>query len=192
MSGVGMELSNLTIDRIIIHQIFRRGEDAEKIEPIRSRDFTRFDLTAMEAFKGRVRDALGSGSKAVQMEIVNQGPNDLPVIIDRLVDMNDADFAFTSYDVATKLNDAQHRKAIPGGIVVVFSGRQGHPLKSFIGIIKAEIHSAYEKEVNQRTNEISLKFVEEVLLTPGTKLYKTAGFFERATAEASSEDLNAR
>lgn len=192
MSGVGMELSNLTIDRIIIHQIFRRGEDAEKIEPIRSRDFTRFDLTAMEAFKGRVRDALGSGSKAVQMEIVNQGPNDLPVIIDRLVDMNDADFAFTSYDVATKLNDAQHRKAIPGGIVVVFSGRQGHPLKSFIGMIKAEIHSAYEKEVNQRTNEISLKFVEEVLLTPGTKLYKTAGFFERATAEASSEDLNAR
>ncbi|AZD27575.1 hypothetical protein C4K23_0803 [Pseudomonas chlororaphis] len=76
---------------------------------------------------------------------MNQGASDLPAIIDNLVDMDDASFAISSYEVAKKLNDAQHRKAIPGGIVVVFSGCQGRPLKKFVGIIKAEIHSAYEK-----------------------------------------------
>lgn len=187
-----MELSNLVIDRIIIHQIFKRGDDAQKIEPLRSHDFTRFNEAAMDAFKSRVREALGGGSKAVEMEIVNHSATDLPSIIDELVDMDDEAFAVASYDVAKKLNDAQSRKAIPGGIVVVFSGRQGRPVRKFVGIIKAEIHSAYEKEVDEKTKEISLKFVEEVLLTPGTKLYKTAGFFEKADVDALSEDLNSR
>jgi|SRR3989344_224654 len=185
-----MELGNLVIDRIIIHQIYRRDEDGNKVTATRSHDYTRFDSTAMEAFKSRVRDALGEGSKAVQMEIVSQEPEDLSSIIDQMVDLSPVDFAVSSYEIAKKLTDAQKSKAIPGGIVVVFLGRQGHPAKKFLGIIKAEIHSAYEKEVNQQTNEISLKFVEEVLLTPGTKLYKTAGFFEKNNAGTGTDDLN--
>ncbi|ASF46782.1 nucleoid-associated protein [Methylovulum psychrotolerans] len=93
-------------------------------------------------------------------------------------------------DIAKKLTDAQQRKSIPGGIIVIFYGKQGHPLKKFLGIIKAEIHSAYEKELNKKTNEISLKYIEEALLTPGTRLYKTAGFFEKASYDETSTDLN--
>ncbi|MEW8063935.1 MAG: nucleoid-associated protein, partial [Candidatus Thiodiazotropha sp.] len=62
--------------------------------------------------------------------------------------------------------------------------------KKFLGVIKAEVHSGYEKEVNKKTNEISLKFVEELLLTPGTRLYKTAGFFEKAGYDEASSNLN--
>ncbi|MDA8482632.1 nucleoid-associated protein [Pseudomonas resinovorans] len=185
-----MELVNLTIDRIIIHQIYRRDDDGNKVTPTQSHEYTLFDNSAMEAFKSRVRDALGSGSKAVQMEIVNQEDTDLSSLVDSMADQSAEDFAISSYDIAMKLTNAQQRKAIPGGIVVVFLGRQGHPLKRFLGVIKAEIHSAYEKEVNSTTNEISLKFVEEVLLTPGTRLYKTAGFFERTEYDPSSSDLN--
>ncbi|NJA04554.1 nucleoid-associated protein [Methylococcaceae bacterium WWC4] len=185
-----MQLLNLSIDRIIIHQIYQRNQDGNKVDPSQSHEYTNFDHTAMEAFKARVIDALGEGSKAVQMEIVNQGQNDLPTLVDKMIDQDKASFAVSSYDIAKKLTDAQHRRSIPGGIIVIFSGKQGHPLKRFLGIIKAEIHSAYEKEVNQGTNEISLKFVEEVLLTPGTRLYKTAAFFEKSGHEDTSTDLN--
>jgi len=184
-----MQLLNLTIDRIIIHQIYERDDGGNKVNPKQSHEYTRFDSDAMEAFKSRVRDALGDGSKAVEMEIKNQELDDLPSLVNEMIDQDDTSFAVSSYDIAKKLTDAQHTRNIPGGIIVVFSGSQGSPAKRFLGVIKAEIHSAYEKDENNR-GEISLKFVEEVLLTPGTRLYKTAGFFEKTNSDESSSDLN--
>ncbi|CAK1759197.1 Nucleoid associated protein NdpA [Vibrio crassostreae] len=185
-----MQLTNLYIDKIVIHQIFKRNTDGSIKSPKKSSGFIRFDHSAMETFKVRVIDALGSQSKAVDMLIVRQGQGDVATAIEKLNNANDDDFIDISYDVASKLSEAQVRKSIPGGILVVFKGRYSNPEKSFIGVMKAEIHSAYEKTENPNTNEISLKFVEEALLTPATKLYKTAGFFEKVTdnrVEAPSE-----
>ncbi|WP_444935092.1 nucleoid-associated protein [Microbulbifer sp. JTAC008] len=184
-----MQLLNLSIDRIIIHQVYQRDKDGTKIPPTQSHEFTRFDESAMEEFKSRIRDALGEGSKAVQMQIHSQDENHIPKIADKIIDQDDDAFAVSSFDFAKRLTDAQQRKNIPGGIVVVFTGKQGHPQRNFLGVIKAEIHSAYEKEVDPTTNKISLKFVEEVLLTPGTRLYKTAAFFEKQN-NSTPDDLN--
>ncbi|WP_338629527.1 nucleoid-associated protein [Yersinia enterocolitica] len=158
---------------------------------MQSRDFTRFSYEAMETFKQRVIEALGSSSRAVQMEITNQKEaKDLPLIVERAIEEADDTFAVSSYDFATSLSDAQQIRTIPGGIVVVFTGTQGHPAKKFLGIIKAETHSAYEKEVDDKTGEISLKYVEEVLLTPSSRLYKTAGFFEKDVYDSTYSNLN--
>lgn len=184
-----MQLLNFSIDRIIIHQIYQRDKDGNKVPPTQSHQYTKFDQSAMEEFKSRVRDALGEDSKAVQMQIHSQDERDIPRIVDAAINQNDEEFSISSFDFARKLTDAQNRRNIPGGIVVVFTGTQGYPKKKFLGIIKAEIHSAYEKEVNPQNNEISLKFVEEVLLTPGTRLYKTAAFFEKQS-NGSLDDLN--
>lgn len=185
-----MQLLNLNIDRIIIHQVYQRDAEGQKKAPMQSHEFTRFSHDAMETFKQRVVEALGESSRAVQMEIVHQEPKDLPQIVERAIDEDESTFAVSSYDFATLLTDAQQMKSIPGGIVVVFTGTQGHPAKKFLGIIKAETHSAYEKEVDDTTGEISLKYVEEVLLTPSSKLYKTAGFFEKAAYNSPYTNLN--
>jgi len=185
-----MQLLNLSIDRIIIHQIYQKDDEGNEVKPTQSHEFTRFEQSALEAFKARVTDALGEGSNAVQMEIVNQEPEDLVSLVNHMTSQDDESFSVSSYDIAKKLTKAQQTRSIPGGIVVVFSGTQGPHRKKFLGIIKAEIHSAYEKQTNPKTNEISLKFVEEVLLTPGTRLYKTAGFFEKASTVESSTCLN--
>lgn len=185
-----MDLINLEIDRIIIHQVYQRDLEGKIVTPLQSHEYTRFDKTAMSTFKARVREALGRDSKAVKMEIVNQDDKDMASIVNRIIDQSDENFATSSYDIALKLAQAQKARSLPGGIVVIFTGKQGHPHKKFLGIIKAEVHSAYEKEVNEHTNEISLKFVEEVLLTPATKLYKTAGFFEKDEHNPQHEDLN--
>ncbi len=166
-----MQLVNIKIDRIIIHQVYQRDKDGNKVTPLQSHEFTNFASSAMEEFKSRIRDALGDGSKAVQMQIVDQEEADLPSIVDKIILQDDQDFVVSSYDLAKKLTDSQHRKSIPGGILVIFNGEQGHPKKRFLGIIKAEIHSGYEKHVDPSSKEISLKFVEELLLTPGTRGY---------------------
>lgn len=187
--GPLVHLSNLNVRRIIIHQVFQRELDGTKKPPMQSHDYTNFDTSAMAEFHNRVNDALGDGSHAVPMEIVSQEKTDIPCLIDKMIEDDDETFAVSSYDIAKKLTDAQHKRSIPGGIIVVFTGTYGPKNLDFLGIIKAEIHNGYQKRVN-KNGQISLQFVKEVLLTPGTKLYKTAGFFEKANLKTEKSDLN--
>lgn len=72
-----MNIINLQIQKIVIHQVHQRDPDGNKIDPSRSTEFIRFDNDAMETFKSRFIDAVGSDSKAVPMTIVNQESTDL-------------------------------------------------------------------------------------------------------------------
>ncbi len=65
-----MHLTHLEIDKICIHQIFKRNPDGTKKAPEKSSVLVKFDTVAMETFKQRVIGALGSQSKAVDMKII--------------------------------------------------------------------------------------------------------------------------
>jgi hypothetical protein len=188
-----MDIINLYIDKIVIHQIFQRNIDGSKRDPNTSNDFIKFDVVALNTFRTRITSALGLKSKAVPMAILNQGKADLSSMVNQLHSLKDQDYIDASCGIASRLADSQKIKSTPGGILVVFSGHytnSKNPSKrKFVGIMKAEIHSAYEKLEDKLTKEISLKYVEEALLTPATKLYKTAGFFERRDSKVSG-DLN--
>lgn len=186
-----MHLYNLNIDKIVIHQIFQRAEDGKVIQPKKSSELTLFAESAMGAFISRVRDAIGEDSRAVQMEIADQSESSLVVVVNKMSNEKDENaFINHSYELAQKLTSSQHSRGIPGGILVIFSGMYGEPQRRCIGLIKADVYSAYEKLEDELTKRISLKFIEEVLLTPASKLYKTAAFFEKPIVNEESEDLN--
>ncbi|EIA1766326.1 nucleoid-associated protein [Vibrio parahaemolyticus] len=178
-----MQLINLQIKRIAIHQIYQRDQDGNKITPTKGSELIKFAPTAMTTFKERVIRALGVESRAVPMQILDQTDTAIPSIISTMKGISDNDFIEQSYIIANKLADAQTSRALSGGVVVVFEGTYGASAKELVGIMKAEIHSAYEKKVDPNTLEISLDYVEEALLTPATKLYKTAGFFRNTTPD---------
>lgn len=184
-----MNILKLKIEKIAIHQIFAREDPKAIIKPVKGKELIRFDETAMQDFKKRVLDSLGNGSSAVRMVISNQAENKTPKIISQLHDLSENDFINKSYNIAEILAEAQTKRNISGGIVVVFSARYNHNQLKFIGIIKADVHSAYQKAVDPETNEISLTYVKEVLLTPSTKLYKSAGFFMTENSVVTN-DLN--
>lgn len=185
-----MNIINLKVNRMIIHQVFQRNGDG-KVVPELTHELIEFQEAAQENFKNRVIGALGKDSKAVEMIISSQdSETSLPKIIDKMIDVGDEEYVSYSHEIAQKLTDSQHSRGISGGIVVVFSGTQGPANKKFIGIIKAEIHTGYEKHVDPKTRKIGLKYIEEILLTPSTRLYKTVGFFEKAGVNANSQDLN--
>ena len=185
-----MQLLNLSVDRIIIHQIHQKDKEGKPIPPTQSHEFTDFEEKALVSFIKRVTDALGEGSKAVEMEIVKKDKNDLPSLVDVMIDQENDIFAVSSFDIAKKLSDAQRTRNITGGIVVVFTGKQGFPAKKFLGVIKAEIYNGYAKLIDEKTKKISLDFIEELLLTPSSKLYKTIAFFEKANYTLPCDDLN--
>ncbi|MDC4659897.1 nucleoid-associated protein [Acinetobacter baumannii] len=185
-----MNLTNLTVNRIIIHQIFQKTSDT-MTPPEKSTEYTRFDIKAQMDFDSRVVGALGSDSKAVSMEIVDLDEKGLAALINKAVDDSDTDFINSSFDIAHKLARAQFEKgrAIGGGIVVVFTGTYGAADKKILGIMKADIHSGYEK-VKTINGQISLKHIEDLLLTPSSRLYKTVGFCEKEEYDPLSLNLN--
>ncbi|SKC33446.1 37-kD nucleoid-associated bacterial protein [Photobacterium piscicola] len=189
-----MQLVHLNIEKICIHQIFQRNHDGSKKTPEKSSDFVNFSPSAMETFKQRVIDALGSQSKAIEMMIVNQAATDTPSLFTSLKTALDNEFINISYKIADNLAEAQKRKNLQGGIVVVFRGTFGSPdakkTRSIIGIIKADIYSAYQKITDPQTKEISLNYVKEALLTPSTKLFKTAAFTEIKNPIIINDNLN--
>lgn len=185
-----MSITNLSVHRIIIHQIFQKKSDTMET-PEKSTEYTRFDTSAQMDFDSRVIGALGSDSKAVTMHIVDLETDSLPNIIDKAIDDNSEDFIESSYKIAYKLAKAQFEKGrnIIGGIVVVFTGTYGVSNKKILGVMKADIHSGYER-VTTENGQISLKHIKHLLLTPSSKLYKTVGFCEKEDYDPSSTNLN--
>ena len=66
-----MSLINLSVDRIIIHQIFQKSSDKFR-SPTKSMNYTNFAPGAMSDFEARVIQSLGTDSKAVTMKILDQ------------------------------------------------------------------------------------------------------------------------
>lgn len=186
-----MNILKLKIEKIAIHQVFVREDPHNIKKPLKGRELIKFDETAMQDFKKRVMDSLGNGSSAIRMIISDQSEGMTPNIINRLHGLDEKKFIDETYLIAERLAEAQTRKNISGGIVVVFSATYNHDQLKFIGIIKADVHSAYQKAVNPETQEISLTYVKEVLLTPSTRLYKSAGFFMQQNAQ-ETDDLNTK
>jgi nucleoid-associated protein YejK len=174
-----MHIINLKINKIVIHQIFKRKEDGNMIMPARGNSFIKFDASALDTFRIRVTDALGEKSKAVEMSIFESDEKSTPYLISKLHDASDTQYIEQSYEIAKILAQSQKKTNMPGGIVAIFTGTFGSDNRKFVGVIKAEIYSAYQKKVSELTEEITLEYVKEAILTPATKLYKTAGFFER-------------
>lgn len=184
-----MNFIKLTIDKIAIHQIFPRGEDRKEIPPIKGTELIKFDEFALNDFKKRIMNSLGYDSSAIEMIIANQNKDSTPHYVSSIHKCNDQEFIDISYEIAKNLSKAQTRRGMSGGILVVFSATYQYNKLPFVGIIKADIYSGYEKSQDKKTGIISLKHVKELLLTPSTKLYKSAGFFRREGVKGE-EDLN--
>ena len=186
-----MILGNLSIDRIIIHEVHQRVEKNLRIAPTLGEKLINFDDAAMDGFKSRITEALGQDSKAVQMEISNESPQSAAEILATLPELDVTEFIDSSSVLANKLTDAQYSRAMPGGIFVTFTGTYGSLNGKIIGIMKADIYSGYQKETDSQTQKISLKYIEELLLTPSSKLYKTAALIERSEqVDSDVETLN--
>ncbi len=172
-----MLFQNLTIDKVIIHEVYRRGDSREIIPPTFSNSLLTLDQKSIEALGDRIVTAMGKASQSMEMDIINSEVGDLVSIAKVLASAEDEDFIQQSQAIATKLSNAQNRRDIPGGILVIFSGLSGHPAVKVIGAIKAEIHSGFTKHYGEK-GELTLQFLTDLILTPQTKLYKIGAFVE--------------
>lgn len=176
-----MLFENLSVDRIIIHEVHRRLDDKKAIPPIYGQQLLSLDAEAMGFFRDRVIAAMGSKSQSMEMDIVSPpGPgSSVEIACDLVAVKNDADFVLHSRRFADKLTAVQTRRDLPGGIVVVFTGQAGNPARKIAGVIKAETHSGFRHTANMQ-----VQYLRDLFLGPQTKLYKVGVFTYSGPASA--------
>jgi hypothetical protein len=94
---------------LLFIKFYQKDKDGNTVVPTASLEYTDFDDIAMGSFVQRVIDALGEGSRAVQMEILKQDVNDLPKLVDKMIDDSNQDFIVSSFDIAKNLQMLNER-----------------------------------------------------------------------------------
>jgi hypothetical protein len=169
--GAQMAFENLSVDRVILHEIYRRLDDKSAKPPTYGDESLVLDPAAMDVFRERVIAALGSQSQSLEMDIVKVDATSAVRIARDLLAADGDLFATVSRRFPDKLTEAQQTRDLPGGIVIVFTGSAGHPAQSIVGVIKAETHPGF-----QLTSTMKVQYLKDLFLTPQTKLYKIGLF----------------
>lgn len=165
---------NFDINRIIVHQIFKRDESGPK-EPILNTVCTLLSGPGKNELQTRIIEAIGNNSRSIQMDIIYGDEGSTFCYLAPFLRANNTDDEFIemSKQVTRNLVRSQTTRIIPGGAVVVFEGKTSANSKKCIGIIKAEKHGGFSLE--QRSSaQLILKYIGDLLLTPQQKLYKIA------------------
>ncbi len=182
-----MSFENLTIGRLIIHEIFARGADKVLVQPNYGVQLLVLPQDARDALQARITNALGKSSHGVEMSVRDAGVDSTWHKAKEIIEAqgNDTQFVNLSQNIASKLAVAQANRTIPGGIVVVIEGTCGNPAKSFMCVIKAEPHGGFTK--GQADGHLTLEYIKELILTPQAKLYKIGAFLRDDQAAGTAQ-----
>lgn len=177
-----MAVENLVVQKLILHEIFRRRDDKNVVPPRYGGQLIQLQPGPMDVFAQRVTDAMGSDSQSMKMDITDAGAGSAIEIAAALLNVNDSKFITTSQLFADRLANVQVARNLPGGVVVVFTGTVGNPARHFVAVIKAETQSGFRRELSQGV--IGLRYLEDLFLTPAAKLYKIGLFVQRQAGQA--------
>lgn len=172
-----MALENLLLGRICLHEVHRRADDKSLVTPSYSSDMLVLKGRAKDAFISRVLAAFKSSAQCMEMSIRVHDAASAVAQAANLIRQTDADFVRSSRVFADKLADAQDSRQYPGGVVAVFDGTVGNPAQHFVGVMKAELHEGFVK-----TQKLGAQFVDNLFLSPKTKLYKIGLFISDGAA----------
>ncbi|RWD29873.1 MAG: hypothetical protein EOS34_27415 [Mesorhizobium sp.] len=166
-----MPFQNLTVQRLIIHEVHRRLDDRQVVNPTYGQQLLTLTQDAKDDFRDRVISAVGSQSQSIKMTIKPVVAGCAVEIAHELIAVTDAEFIIQSRLFADRLTESQLRRDLPGGILVVFQGMAGNPQRRYVGVVKAEKHSGFRQAA-----AMTVQYFKDLFLTPQAKLYKIGIF----------------
>lgn len=170
---------NVKIARLIVHEIFGRNPQSPVRAPNLSQHCTDIEGNARATFLDRLTKALGAGSSCVEMEVQADGADSVYQLgLELLSSPDEPSYVEISGTIASLLYQAQTSAAIPGGVVIVFSGTLGSENRPFFAIIKAEVQEGFRTRVEEE-GRLELELISDLFLTPQQKLYKIGVFVSK-------------
>jgi nucleoid-associated protein YejK len=174
----------LNIEKMIIHQVFKRDDNKALVPPKLSNDsISLAGFDGLYALQERITEALGSDSYCIEMTVKRDHPDSTYALCNQILDADEDAFITLSQKITDNLADAQKTRREPGGVVVVFTGKVGAQETKYVGIIKAELHGGFG--LHEKKSKLDIDYIKNLLLTPQQKLYKIAILVYQGDASAA-------
>jgi len=181
--------SNLTFNRIILHNVYKPNDHGAVPASV-SLELTTLDAAGKQLLQERVSKVLGSGSGSLAMDVANKTPASCFEYSRQLLQANDTVFISTSAAIAHHHTSIHSSRRWPGGTLVIISGTTGVDNRRCLIIIKAEQQAGFTETAAD--GKITLAYLENLILTPQSKLYKIGIFYETiAKTSGVVDDLSA-
>ncbi|MBC3493599.1 nucleoid-associated protein [Pseudomonas taiwanensis] len=168
--------ANLKFKRIILHNVHKPDEKGT-VQPTLSQDVTNLSVNGKIKLQERVSAVLGSGSSSMEMDIADKGSNSCHAFAKQLIPASEQKFIQSSALIAKRHTEIHTSRQWPDGTLVIISGTMGIENNRCLIIIKAEQQAGFQEVVKK--GRIVLDYLENLILTPQSKLYKIGVFFEK-------------
>lgn len=184
------KFENIVIQRIILHEVYKRGDSNTYIEPFYNDQLSELDIVAKDVLRKRIIKSMGNESRSLEMDIDDDGENSVCNIIKAYWNNGslEEEFIVMSKLLTKRLAEIQDTKRYPGGIIVVLSGTV-QLAKKFVCIIKAEKQGGFTA-IDKDGSKI-LQYISDLLLTQNQKLQKMGAFICNTENEVLTEDIDA-
>lgn len=180
---------NLKFNRVVLHNVHKPDENGA-VAPSISLELTTLDGAGKGLLQERVSKVLGSGSGSLAMDIASKTNASCYSYAKQLLQSNESAFITTSAAIAHHHTAIHTSRRWPGGTLVVISGTTGVDNKRCLVIIKAEQQAGFTE--TDEGGKITLAYIENLILTPQSKLYKIGVFYEvSAKTSGAVDDLAA-
>ena len=171
-----MDLSLLSIVKVIIHEVPRKQSASDDVTPIYSEVESKLDSSLSLFFREKIITSAGS-KNAFAVEFDPESQNMIPVVIKEYLVGQQTDFVTMSQNIAHHLGKCQTR-VNPGGLLTVIDCMI--EAKRALAILKVE------KEDGVRLNQsniggkltFNIHYLKDLLLTKKTKLFKIGLFIQ--------------
>ena len=172
-----MNITNIAIVRVIVHEVVRASQLADR-PPILNEVLVTLDTRGKNLVSRRLVDTMASGSHCVDVTVEDATPGSPFDLTTAMLNLPNDSFIANSKRLASSLSSAQTAGPIKSGSAVFVQGTclADGTASRFIAIIKADSDQALYKNVDGE--EISLTYVNEMILGESQRLIKIAFFIE--------------
>jgi hypothetical protein len=167
---------NLKVSRVTLHHVFRRAPGGARIDPTVGDTVIRPTGDVKKVLQQRLVAVLASNTKSMTVDITKSGVGSAFQICRSAVDGDDEIFVEMSAVLANKLADAQLTPTPTEGFLFVMCGTSGPLANRFIALMKAEPQDGFSIQDGEG---ISFSLLDNLVLTPASKLYKVGLFIEQ-------------
>ncbi len=185
---MSVSFTNFNLARIILHNVYAPTAEG-RIEPKISSELNVLEANALGKLEERLTHVLGRGSHCIEMEVADFSDRSCFRDVCRILSTTDKQFIAVSAAFANRHTDAHTNRRWPGGTLVIIDGTVGATPKRCLIIIKAERQEGFLERISD--SKVAMEYVENLLLTPQTKLYKV-GVFVEVESECSEIAVESR
>ncbi|NVZ84728.1 nucleoid-associated protein [Pseudomonas yamanorum] len=181
--------NTLEFSRIVLHNVHKPEKKNEQTPPTLSSDLAILNSAGIKLLQDRVSRALAVGAGSLAMGVKDKAPSSCYQYAKKLLDADDRDFITLSAAIAIHHTAIHTSQRWPGGTLVIISGFVDADRKRCIVIIKAEQQTGFMERFE--AGKITLDFLQNLILTPQTKLYKIGVFYEVTLDGTDNTELHA-